>query len=118
MEDPNASNGYLFAHKVNIKLNVLRAAMMNGVGGKIDGRDVIIVYHRSLRNVMMQLLKQLWQSSALGDDVSYNSVLCLGTGARHHGAFRRPRDEGGTKVDTTTKGRTSRIRTASQISME
>ena len=33
MEDPNASKGHLLMHKVNVQLNMLSPAMMNGLGG-------------------------------------------------------------------------------------
>jgi hypothetical protein len=57
MEDPDASEGHLLTHKVNVQLNVLSPAMMNGVGGKVHRRDVVTVDNRSLGDVMMQLLK-------------------------------------------------------------
>jgi hypothetical protein len=57
MENPNASKGHLFTHKVNVQLNVLGPAMMNGVGGKVHHRDVVTVDNRSLEDMMMQLLK-------------------------------------------------------------
>jgi hypothetical protein len=32
----------LLTNKVNIQLNMLGAVMMNGVGGEVDGGDVVI----------------------------------------------------------------------------
>ena len=57
MENPNVSKGHLFAHKVNVQLNVLGPAMMNEVSGEVYRRDVITVDNCSLGDVMMQLLK-------------------------------------------------------------
>ena len=57
MKNPNASKGYLFAHKVNVQLDVLRPAMMSGVGGKIHRGDIVTVDNRGLRDVVMKLLK-------------------------------------------------------------
>ena len=57
MKDPDAPKGYLLTHKMNVQLNVLSPAMMNGVGGKVHRRDIVTVDNRSLGDVMMQLLK-------------------------------------------------------------
>lgn len=43
MYDSNVTNGYAFANKVNVYLDVLRALMLNWIGGEIDDTDVVAV---------------------------------------------------------------------------
>ena len=57
MEDPNTSKSHLLAHKLNVQLNVLSPAMMNGVCGKVHRKKVVAVDNRSLGDIVMQLLK-------------------------------------------------------------
>jgi hypothetical protein len=42
------TKSHLFPNKMNIKLDVLGTALMDRVGGEIEGRDVIVVHHRGL----------------------------------------------------------------------
>jgi hypothetical protein len=43
VEDTNVSNSNTLADKVKINLNMLGALVLNGVGGEVDGTDVIAV---------------------------------------------------------------------------
>jgi hypothetical protein len=44
---------------VNVELDVFRPAVMNGVGGEIDGGDVVAVDNGSLVDRTRELLKKL-----------------------------------------------------------
>ena len=46
MEHPDLSQRNLVTDEVNVNLNMLRAAMMNWVGGHVDRTDVVAVYNR------------------------------------------------------------------------
>ena len=59
MQDPNVAESHLLTHEVNVELDVLRATMMNGVGGEVDGGDVVAVDNSSLGHAKVQLLKKL-----------------------------------------------------------
>ena len=43
MEDTDVSNGDAFADEVEINLNMFRALVLDGVGGEVDGADVVAV---------------------------------------------------------------------------
>jgi hypothetical protein len=43
VEDTNVSNSNTLADKVKINLNILGALVLNGVGGEVDGTDVVAV---------------------------------------------------------------------------
>jgi hypothetical protein len=43
VEDTNVPDGNVLADKVKINLNILDALMLNGVGGEVDGVDVVVV---------------------------------------------------------------------------
>jgi hypothetical protein len=44
---------------VNVKLDVFRPTVMNGVGGEIDGGDIVAVDNGSLVDRTRELLKKL-----------------------------------------------------------
>jgi hypothetical protein len=41
MEHPDLSQSNLLTNEMNIYLNMLRATMMNGIGGHIDSTDIV-----------------------------------------------------------------------------
>jgi hypothetical protein len=43
VEDTNVPDGNTLADKAKINLNMLGALMLNGVGGEVDGADVVAV---------------------------------------------------------------------------
>jgi hypothetical protein len=43
VEDTNVLDGNVLRDKVKINLNMLGALVLNGVGGEVDGTDVVIV---------------------------------------------------------------------------
>jgi hypothetical protein len=43
MEDANVPDGNALADKVKINLNMLGALVLNGVGGEVDGTDIVAV---------------------------------------------------------------------------
>jgi hypothetical protein len=49
VEDTNTLDGNVLVDKVKINLNMLGALVLNGVGGEIDGSDVVIIDQSSSR---------------------------------------------------------------------
>jgi hypothetical protein len=49
VEDTNVPDGNALADKVKINLNMLGALVLNGVGGEVDGADVVAVDQSGLR---------------------------------------------------------------------
>ena len=47
MKDTNITSGNPLSDEVEVDLDVLGALMLNGVGGHVDGADVIAVYQDS-----------------------------------------------------------------------
>jgi hypothetical protein len=43
VQDVDITNGHAFPHKVEVDLDMLRALLLNGVGGEVDNTDVIAV---------------------------------------------------------------------------
>jgi hypothetical protein len=43
VQDANITDGHAFPHKVDVDLDMLRALMLNEVGGEVDGADVVAV---------------------------------------------------------------------------
>jgi hypothetical protein len=43
VEPTNVLNGNVLADKVKINLNMIGALVLNGVGGEVDGADIILV---------------------------------------------------------------------------
>ena len=44
MQDTEITNGNTLADEVEINLNMLRALMLNRVGGHVDGTDVVTIH--------------------------------------------------------------------------
>jgi hypothetical protein len=57
VQDADITDGHTFPHKVEVDLDMLRALVLNGVGGEVDGVDVIAVDKCALRQRSMKLLK-------------------------------------------------------------
>ena len=95
MKNPNTSKGNLLAHEVNIELNMLRTAMMDGVGGEVDGGDVVAVDDGGLLNRTRELVKKLAKPGSLSNNVGHSAVLSLGARPRDGGLpLGRPRHQG------------------------
>jgi hypothetical protein len=57
MQDADITNDHTFSHKVEVDLDMLRALVLNGVGGEVDDADVVIVDEGALRQWSMELMK-------------------------------------------------------------
>jgi len=57
MEHLNLSQSNLLTDKVNIYLNMLRATMMNWIGGHVDSTDIVSVDDRRRRDGCVELLE-------------------------------------------------------------
>jgi hypothetical protein len=57
MQDMNITDGHTFPHKVEVDLDMLRALVLNGVGGEVDSADVVAVDEGALCQRSVELLK-------------------------------------------------------------
>jgi hypothetical protein len=56
VQDVDITDGHAFPHKVEVDLNMLRALVLNGVGGEVNGVNVVIVDEGALRQWSVELL--------------------------------------------------------------
>jgi hypothetical protein len=50
MKNSNVSKSHLFPNKMDVHLNMLGAAMVDRVGGEVDGGDVVAIDHGGFGN--------------------------------------------------------------------
>jgi hypothetical protein len=104
---------------VDVELDMLRALMVDGVGGEVHATNVVTIDKCAPHQWTMQLLKQLTKPCHLGDAIGHNAVLGLGTRAGDDRLpLRGPRDETVTKEHGETEGGPTRVRTADPVSID
>jgi hypothetical protein len=81
MQHADITSGNTLADEVEINLNMLRALMLNRVGGHVDGADVVTIYQSCTLKGSTKFLEELAQPSRFGDPVSHGAILCFGTGS-------------------------------------
>jgi hypothetical protein len=57
VQDANIIDDHVFPHKMEVDLDMLRALVLNGVGGEIDDADVVTLDEGALRQWSVELLK-------------------------------------------------------------
>jgi hypothetical protein len=57
VQDADITDGYVFLHKVEVDLDMFHALVLNGVGGEVDGTDVVAVDEGALHQWSVELLK-------------------------------------------------------------
>jgi hypothetical protein len=77
VEDTNIPDGNALVDKVKIKLNMLGALVLNGVGGEVDDADVIAVDQSGPSQGDVQLHKQLSKPTRICHTVGHGVVLRL-----------------------------------------
>jgi hypothetical protein len=59
MEDTDLADGNLLSDKMKINLHMLDVLMLNGVGGEVNGADVVTVDKGAPRRRGLELMEQL-----------------------------------------------------------
>jgi hypothetical protein len=57
VQDTDITDGHAFPHKVEVDLDMLHALVLNGVGGEVDGTNVVAVDEGALYQQSVELLK-------------------------------------------------------------
>jgi hypothetical protein len=57
VQDVNITDVHVFPHKVEVDLDMFCVLVLNGVGGKVDGTDVVTVDNGALCQRSVELLK-------------------------------------------------------------
>ena len=81
MKNSNISDGDTLADEVEIDLDMLRALMLDGVGGEVDGPDIVAVDECTPGQRAVKLLKKLMEPVRLRHTVGNGTVLRLSTRA-------------------------------------
>jgi hypothetical protein len=112
----NMTESNLLTNEVNIQLNVLCAAMMNGVGGEVDSGDVVAEDDSSLVNRAGELREKLTKPRTLSNCIGHNAIFSLSAGPRDGVlALGRPGDQRRSKVDAVAGGRAPSVRAARPV---
>eukprot|EP00267_Zea_mays_P051727 XP_020404716.1 uncharacterized protein LOC109944384 [Zea mays] len=82
MKNSHISNGDTLADEVEVKLDMFRALVLDGVGGEVHDVDVVAIDKSALCQHTVELLKQLTKPRRLGYAVSHNAVLGLDAGVK------------------------------------
>jgi hypothetical protein len=85
MEDTDLTNGNILSDEMKINLHMLRALMLNGVGGEVHGADVVTVDNDALRRQGLELVEQLSQPNGLSHAVGNDMILGLNARAGDDG---------------------------------
>ena len=101
MEHTDLTHGNTIANEVEIDLDVFGTLMLDGVGGHVDGADVVAEDDRRRRRWSMKLLEKLPKPTRLSHGVSHGAVLGFSARARDRVlSLGGPRDEIISEVDT------------------
>jgi hypothetical protein len=63
---------------VEVDLDMLYALVLNGVGGEVDGVDIVAIDESALRQRSMELLKELPEPTSFSYAVGHGAILSLG----------------------------------------
>ena len=80
MKNTNFAKSYLLADEVDVDLDVLGMTMVDRVGCHVDNANIVAVDNCGNLQRNVELLKNLPQLAALGDNVSNRPILGLRIG--------------------------------------
>jgi hypothetical protein len=79
VDDTKVAKRDLLPNEVYVELDVLRAVMMDGVGGEVDGRDIVAKDNRGfVDDRTVKLAEQLREPTTFGDSIGHCAVFHLG----------------------------------------
>jgi hypothetical protein len=81
MEDTDLTNDNLLSDEMKINLHMLRALMLNGVGGEVHGADVVAVDESATRWRSLELMQEMAQPGGLSHTIGDGTVLGFNAGA-------------------------------------
>jgi hypothetical protein len=111
MEDADLTDGNLLSDKMKINLHMLRALMLNGVGGEVHDADVVAVDESAVRWRSLELMQELAQPGGLSHTIGDDTVLGFGAGAGDDSLpLGRPGDQ-----ETTVPAVVSRVPTVETV---
>jgi hypothetical protein len=78
VQDADITDGNAFPDEVEVDLDMLCALVLNGVGGEVDGADVVVIDESALRQRSMELLKELPEPTSFSYAIGHGVILSLG----------------------------------------
>jgi hypothetical protein len=79
--DADLTDGNLLSDEIKINLHMLRALMLNGVGGEVHDADVVAVDESAARWRSLELMQELAQPGGLNHTIGDGTVLGFDAGA-------------------------------------
>jgi hypothetical protein len=77
VQDADINDGNAFPYEVEVDLDMLCVLVLNGVGGEVDGADVVTVDESALRQRSMELLEELSEPTSFSYAVGHGAILSL-----------------------------------------
>jgi hypothetical protein len=94
VQDVDTTYSNAFSDEVEVVRDMLHTLMLNGVGGEVDGADVIIVDESALSQWSMEFQEELPKPTSFGRTIYHGAILNLGARAGDDVlAFGGPGDE-------------------------
>jgi hypothetical protein len=78
VQDADITDGNAFPNEVEVDLNILRTLMLNGVGGEVDGTDVVTIDESVVWQRSMEHLNELSEPTSFSHVVGHGAILSLG----------------------------------------
>jgi hypothetical protein len=79
MQDADITDGNAFLNEVEVDLNMLHTLVLNGIGGEVDGANVVTVDESAHWQWSMVLLEELPEPTSSGHAVGHGVILSLDT---------------------------------------
>jgi hypothetical protein len=118
MHDADIANSNAHPDKVDINLNVLGVLVLYGVGGHVDGADVVAVNQRSTLWWCVELKEKLSQPGGLCNAIGHGTILSFCAGPRDCVlTLQRPGDQVIAKEHRITRGGFASVWTTVPISI-
>jgi hypothetical protein len=81
MQDAEITNSNTLTDEVEVNLNMLRALMLNRVGGHVDCADIVTIYQCGTVKRSTKFLEELAQPCRFDDLISHCAILSFSTGS-------------------------------------
>ena len=118
MKNTDSTHGDPFTDEVEVDFHVLGALMLHGVGGEVNGANIVAVDKTGGVQGMVNLLEQLPQPNDLSDAVGNSPIFCLGAGPGDGGLpLGGPGDQAVPEEDCIAGGGAAGVRAACPISV-
>ena len=118
MQNPNLTEGNMLPNKVEINPNVLRALMLDRIGGEVDSTDVVTIDQGGSAERTAKLLQKLSQPASFSYPICNSPIFSFCTGPRHcRPMLGRPGDKIVPEEHRITRGRSASVGAAGPVSI-